>query len=248
MVDPAELESRTRQILCLFRKRHETAGRDDIPLPDRFVVLSASLDALAKHWWDTFSGPRAGTKISAKLRMHEFLNTHGAHPAFAKVSAPMMRNATGREVGSFPFAEYHPGEMNEVRSWRDDPDYAVLQASVPADELLRWSYPGILYVDFRCAWVHEFVPTNSKLHLSEADFLGRREPYYRYLSPPGVFFLMMPVPFLLDRLLPSIRSRLTRWLDQLSRFWRSPARRAACASNSALQPTGTAAPASRVLE
>jgi hypothetical protein len=206
MVDSEELESRTRQFFTYFRERHQTAAREDIPLPDRLVVLSASLDALAKHWSDTSTEPGAATKISAKKRMHAFLITHGAHPAFAKVSAPMMRNATGREVGNFPFAAYRPNEMNHVRSWRDDPDYSNIEGSVSPEELLRWSYPGILYVDLRCAWVHEFVQTNDKLHVSEADFFGRREPYYRYLSPAGLFFLMIPVPFLLDSLNAAINS------------------------------------------
>jgi len=66
----SHVKYRTQQFFAYFLARQEVARRDDIPLPDRLVILSASLDALAKHWWDT-SASRRGTK-PAMERMRTF--------------------------------------------------------------------------------------------------------------------------------------------------------------------------------
>ena len=204
-MNASDITTHTEQFFDYFRDRHAVASRDDIPLPDRLVLLSACLDALAKHWNDVSPRAQHGSR-SAKERMRRFLVAHGGHPAFNKVSAPMLRNAKGVEVGAFPFSEYKPDQMNEVRDWRADPDFDEVIPTIPRDDLVRWSYPGILYVDFRCAWVHEFVPKNERIRVSEADFFGRGEPYYRYIGNVGEFLLMMPVPFLLSTLENALRS------------------------------------------
>jgi hypothetical protein len=200
MISASELAYRSEQFFAYFHARHRVASRDDVPLPDRLVILSASLDALAKHWRDTSDAATRQALRSAKDRMRSFLIAHGGHLAFGKVSAPMLRNATGVQAGKFPFAEYKPDQMNEVRDWRDDPDFEDLESTLDRRVLLRWSYPGILYVDFRCAWVHKFVPENEKIIVSQADYFGRSEPYYRYVGNAGTFLLMMPVAFLLATL------------------------------------------------
>jgi hypothetical protein len=118
----------------------------------------------------------------------------------------MLRNDTGVEVGNFPFREYKLGTMNEVRSWRDDPDFDELAGIVRQRDLLRWSYPGILYVDLRCGWIHEFLSANENVQVNEANSFGRDEPYYRFVSNPGVFLLMMPFAFLLATLERAVHS------------------------------------------
>lgn len=200
MSSASEIASRSEQFFAYFRARHRVAGRDDVPLPDRLVILSASLDALAKHWLDTSDAATRQALRSGMDRMSSFLIAHGGHPAFGKVSAPMLRNATGVQAGQFPFTEYKPDQMNEVRDWRDDPNFEDLKSTFDRDVLLRWSYPGMLYVDLRCAWVHKFVPENENIIVSEADYFERSEPYYRYVGNAGTFLLMMPVAFLLATL------------------------------------------------
>jgi len=132
----------------------------------------------------------------------------------------MFRKAKGQEVGTFPFNEYKLNEMNTTRDWSHDPTFDELTGIVvERDALVRWSYPGILYVDLRCAWVHNFVPENEDIIINDSDFLGRGEPYYRLVSPfdpakpqVGRFLLMMPLSFLLatvDRAIHSFESEAT---------------------------------------
>lgn len=118
----------------------------------------------------------------------------------------MLRNATGAQVGTFPFADFKPDQLNEVRDWRDDPTFEELEGTVDRPTLLRWCYPGILYVDLRCAWVHEFLPGNENIIVNETDHLREREPYYRYIGNSRTFLLMMPVLFLVSTLENVIRS------------------------------------------
>lgn len=206
MGDLTSLAVRASSFFSYFRARHAVAARDDVPLPDRLVILSASLDALAKHWSDTSPLTIKGSSPRHIERMRAFLILHGAHDSFERVSAPMLRAATKKEIGSFPFGGYRPNQMNRVRSWQDDPKLKDLEASHPKKELVRWSYPGILYADLRCAWVHEFLPINENLRVNEFDSFGRNEPYYRYMSNTGDFLLMLPVGFLLATLERTIQS------------------------------------------
>jgi hypothetical protein len=203
------MEASRRNFFDYFRQRLGTARRDDIALPDRLFLLSGCLDALAKHWLSTADHQRYPHNLKGDERMRAFLVQHGGHAAFSKVSAPMLFNATGREVGAFPFSSYKPYEMNEVRDWQDDPDYSDAATSLDPATLIRWSYPGILYVDLRCAWVHNFVHENEDIDIRTRNYFGREEPFYRYVSPgftpdgqiqpdkPGRFLLILPVPFLL---------------------------------------------------
>lgn len=132
----------------------------------------------------------------------------------------MFRKAKEREIGNFPFTAYKLNEMNEIRDWRDDPTFEELTESVgDRSALIRWSYPGILYVDLRCAWVHNFVPEEEDIIINDADFLGRGEPYYRFVSPfdpskpqIGRLLLMLPLSFLLatvERALDSFQADCT---------------------------------------
>lgn len=180
-----------------FRDRLATATARNLPLPDRMILLSGGLDALANHWYSTADRSNTPNCSSSLDRMRLFLVRHGGHPAFEKVSAPMFRNDHGEELASFPFASYTPFEMNEVRNWADDPALSELEPTVPDRKaLLRWSYPGILYVDLRCAWVHTFLQENEDILLTEADTFDRDEPYYRFVSNTKEFKLVMPLVFL----------------------------------------------------
>lgn len=180
-----------------FGKRLKTAKREDVELPDRLLILSAALDALAAHWHDTADRTQVPNASSHIERMRQFLLLHGGHDAFTKVSAPMLRNDVGTEAAAFPFGSYRPGEFNEVRDWRDDPTFDELQGgTIDPKLLLRWTYPGILYKDLRCAWLHKFMPENSDIKVVEADYFDRDDPYYRYVGNKGYFLLIMPVRFL----------------------------------------------------
>ena len=201
----SDVTEHREQFFQYFRMRLQTARREDIPVPERLVLTSACLDALAKHWHSTADRAVVPANLDGIERMYAFLVEHGGHAAFEKVSAPMLRNRTGQEIGTFPFAEYSYGGFNEVRDWRHDPTLADLSAVVSDRKLLyRWSYPGILYVDFRCAWVHNFVAENQDINLN--DFVGRGEPHYRLVSNTGRFLLIIPLPFLLVTLERSIES------------------------------------------
>jgi hypothetical protein len=209
-------QHRRQQFFDYFRQRLATASREDVQLPDRLLLLSACLDALAKHWHSTADRREIPAALRSDERLRRFLLKHGGHPAFERVSAPMFRKAEGQEIGSFPFSAYKLNEMNKTRDWREDPTFDELSAR---DALVRWSYPGILYVDLRCAWVHNFVSENEDIIINDADFLGRGEPYYRFVSPfdpakpqIGRFLLMMPLSFLLataDRAIHSFESETT---------------------------------------
>jgi len=178
-----------------FRKRIETIRREDIPVPERLVLASACLDALANHWHGAANPQSDSSHLKGTERMRNFLTVHGGHSAFERVSAPMLRNATGKEVGSFPFSAYRPHAMNAVRDWRHDPTFVELSSTETDTNLLnRWSYPGILYVDFRCALVHKFAGENADITLS--DFIGRGEPHYRFVGNQDRFLLVFPLPFL----------------------------------------------------
>lgn len=198
-VSSTQNEADRKQFFDYFRGRLATTSRTDIPLPDRLVLVTACLDALASHWHASAEG--VPTDLSGSERMRVFLLRHGDHQAFNKVSAPMLRNATGNELGtSFPFARYKPNQMNEVADWNDDPDFAVLEGATDGKTLNRWSYGGILYKDFRCAWVHNFAPDNGHIRVTEPDNFDRVEPYYRYISNRDRYLLMVPFAFLVDTL------------------------------------------------
>lgn len=200
----ADVTARRQQFFDYFRSRLETARREDIPLPERLLLSSACLDALAKHWHSTADPTTVARKLPGTERMRAFLSEHGGHAAFQRVSAPMFRNATGQQVGSFPFAAYKANQMSEVRDWKHDPTFAELEGAVERRLLNRWSYPGILYVDFRCAWVHNFVGENQDINLN--DFLGLGEPHYRFIGNLDKFLLIMPLPFLSATLERAIES------------------------------------------
>lgn len=203
----SDIAIRRQRFFEYFRNRVDTLKRTDIPAPDRLVLSSAGLDALAKHWFVTAGARAAPANISGLERMRLFLLRHGNHEAFDKVSAPLVRQATGKEVGAFPFNSYKPNSMNEVRDWRSDPALDEIdEAALDRKTALRWSYAGILYVDLRCAWVHNFVQKNEDVVIHDADFLGRGEPYYRYVNNKDRFRLMLPLPFLTSTLDTAIMS------------------------------------------
>ena len=196
---------RSRQFFEYFRKRFETITREDLSLPERLVLASACLDALANHWHATADTALVPRNLNGIARMRMFLATHGRHEAFQRISAPMLRNATGLEVGSFPFTTYKPNELNEVKDWRHDPTFTELTGTDTDPNLLnRWSYPGILYVDFRCAFVHRFMGENEDIILN--DSMGRGEPHYRFVSNQNRFLLVFPLPFLAATLENTIES------------------------------------------
>jgi len=189
-------EWRRAGFFSYFRQRLQTGIRSDLPLPDRLLFLSAALDALASHWFVTADRSITPATSSSMDRMRLFLLRHGHHPAFERVSAPMLRNRSAGELGNFPFADYKPLNFNRVRDWRDDPTFQQLEvAGVDHKLILRWSYPGILYVDFRCAWVHRFFPDNDQVKPEESNNFEREEPYYRYIGNMDEFRLYLPVPF-----------------------------------------------------
>jgi hypothetical protein len=197
--EPGDIDRQNRRsgFFRYFCERLATATSRHIQLPDRMILLSGGLDALANHWYATCDRSSTPASSSSVERMRLFLLRHGGHPAFEKVSAPMFRNDRGEELSTFPFASYRSFEMNEVRNWADDPSFSALEATVPERKaLLRWSYPGIVYVDFRCAWVHTFLQENEDIILTESDTLLRDEPYYRFVSNTKEFKLVMPVAFL----------------------------------------------------
>ena len=200
-----QVATRRQQFFEYFRKRLETIRRDDLPIPERLVLASACLDALANHWHATADAALVPPNLNGTERMRGFLSGHGRHPVFERVSAPMLRNATGQQVGSVPFAAYKPNEMNEVRDWHHDPTFAELTGTVSDWKLLnRWSYPGILYVDFRCAWVHGLIGGNPNITLS--DYIGLGEPHYRFVRNKNRFLLVFPLPFLITTLENTIES------------------------------------------
>ena len=207
----SEIGTRRQQFFEYFRDRLKTATRSDLPKPDRLVLLTASLAALSDHWHATADRVTTPAQSNGLERMRLFLVRHGAHPAFEKVSAPMFRNATGREVGTFPFASYQSAQVqfNEVRNWEADPNFSDLESGVEdRNTLLRWSYGGILYVDFRCAWMHKLFPENEDIVYADTNNFDLDEPYYRYQysSGTGKFLLVMPVPFLSATLNRAIES------------------------------------------
>ena len=97
--------------------------------------------------------------------------------------------------------------MNEVADWENDPKFGDLE-NIVADRrsLVRWSYGGILYKDFRCAWVHKFGPESDQIRTIERDHFDRDAPYYRYVTNRDTFLLIMPVSFLSLTLERAIRS------------------------------------------
>jgi len=84
------------QFFDYFRNRLTTVRRDDLPLPDRMVLVTACLDALASHWHDTADRAETSAQLSGAERMRVFLVRYGQHAAFERVSAPLLRNATAR--------------------------------------------------------------------------------------------------------------------------------------------------------
>jgi len=189
-----------------FSERHAVATRSDIPFFDRMVLLTASLDALANHWHLTADRTTTPTDLSGAERMRRFLNRHGQHAAFAKVSAPLLRDVGNQQfVSSFPFDRYEVDRFNPVSDWHDDPDFDDLSRA-GINQIVRWSYGGIIYKDLRNAWVHQFFDTNDQVRTPESDILQRKEPYYRFVTNRGKFLLIFPLPFLANALQSAIRS------------------------------------------
>ena len=199
--------SAREQFFDYFRGRHQTATRSDIPHADKMVLLTASLDALANHWHTTSDPTTPPTKLSGSERMRLFLIQHAQHAAFSKVSAPLLRaeSTTDDERvasnSSFPFARYRDDQVNEVATWRDDPDFAQLEPLFNKNKedrklLANYSYGGILYKSLRCEWVHEFLPGNGYVYTPENDELDDDEPYYIYVCNTQQFLFMVPVSFL----------------------------------------------------
>ena len=177
------------------------------------VLLTACLDALAKHW-DSTARPvvTETTPRNAADRMRMFLQQHAQHPAFAKVSAPLLRASDQRThlmlESRFPFARYCKNGMNEVATWKDDPDFADLEREEDEGNhklLINCSYGGILYKELRCAWLHKFLPESEQIVTLEDDHRSS-EPYYRYVVNTEQFLLMIPVSFLVATVERVLRS------------------------------------------
>src|SRR5579859_3576122 len=131
-------------------------------LPERFILVSAGLDALAKYWKELYR-----TNLnSAGERMGEFLVEHGNRDVFERVSAPLLiQRARSEGAAWLPVLEtafrvnYDDGT---VREWKDDPtfarvvaDPAVAGAGIDVN-WIRWGrYGEILYREIRNSWIHE---------------------------------------------------------------------------------------------
>jgi hypothetical protein len=198
-----------------FRGRADQASRDDLREPEAMVLLTASLDALAKHWNDTCAQPRV--KGHAR-RMHEFLVMHGGHSCFERVCAPLLRDRmkanrhpllTGLEK-RFPFDRYKALEMTEVATWEDDPTVETLENDGLDPDMVRpSSYGGVIYKRLRCAWVHALgLQDENGLRTPKSDEVSD-EPYYSntttFSSKPerdlmSRAVLVLPRPFLLATL------------------------------------------------
>jgi hypothetical protein len=204
------IAARREQFFRYFRARVRTVSDKTLPLPDRVILLTACLDALANHWHSTTDATDVHANIKADERLREFLLCHGQHPIFERVSAPLIRNAIGKEVGSFQFGDYTPGEYNRVQDWSSDPTFADLWTLDGGGELQRrWSYAGILYVDLRCAWVHRFAPENEHIRILDENSFERDEPFYRLVvhsTGTPTYMLVIPFAFLLQTLDRAITS------------------------------------------
>lgn len=194
----AEITELAREFFLYFRKRVESATSSDLPHPDRMILLTACLDALANHWHATADRAVVPAKVSGAERMRLFLQRHGQHAAFNKVSAPLLRDIGKQTFDSrFPFNRYRVDRMNLVSDWHDDPDFAeMLDAGVDPIQVTRWSYGGVIYKDLRNAWVHQFFATNDQVRTPDVDILQRAEPYYRYIVNRQKFLLIFPLPFI----------------------------------------------------
>lgn len=199
-----QVEVRRTQFFAFFRKRLETARRQNgLPYVDRMVLLTAGLDALAKHWGD--SSGAAETQHLDRMRI--FLARHGGHGAFERVSVPLMHADKKTEehnkaklIQHFPFERYcFNGEVRPYRlsSWSDD---AILEevkraTSIADRQLARFSYGGILYCRLRNSWVHELLQNDEDV-LAPDESVVSDEPHYRFVANGPRFVLVFPVSFL----------------------------------------------------
>lgn len=82
-------------------------------------------------------------------------------------------------------------------------------SGVPTQWLERWRYGGVIYSEYRCAWVHEFDEGRVTDHSFSLDH--SHEPVYESLN--GARILVLPGPFLLDTYKHAIDS-FEQWCQQ----------------------------------
>lgn len=113
-------------------------------------IVSSYLGGLAESWMATSEEP-VRTTPADRLRL--FLNRHGHHDAWSRVSAPFLRDRldSGREKDvierRFPFEQFVPDRLNPIATWKSDPTFSELEASGIIDRalLIECSYTGLVY-------------------------------------------------------------------------------------------------------
>lgn len=208
-----------------FRRRVAVArslgggGEETGFTPDQAVLVAACFDSLARHWAVNF---RPEVVSPARRRMFEFLVQFGDANIFSRVSGPALLDMAvdrGRPdlVPAIRTVFREEPHDTGIKSWREDPVLesvvhhpTLLAAGVEAGWLERSTYGELLYVDFRCSWLHEYAGGN----LESRPFLwrddqGRHEPHYsnttaghfsvnrRLVLPPA--FLFSTLDDVLDR-------------------------------------------------
>jgi len=194
-----------------FGDRLKTARDCDIPNADRLILLTACLDALAMHWMSTCAEPE---KTSRAGRMRRFLLRHGQHDAWSRVSAPLLRDrvvsaeAKADIEQRFPFLRYKPRQYNEVATWKDDPTFDDIQATnlVKPKPLVGCSYPGIVYKELRCGWLHESRGESDAVETPARDDFAGGEPSYSCDFSSARLSLVVPVSFLVQTLERALKS------------------------------------------
>ena len=217
----AQVARTRRDFFDYFRQRLAVTRDGAMRSPERMVLLTASLDALANHWASTTAGPDVRS-IKNVDRLRLFLERHGGHEAYGRVSAPLLRAsdevtpAQRSELGGhFPFARYRTDALNEVSTWNQDPCFSTLASATSAfnrETLVRFSYGGLLYKRLRCGWLHEFMARDEDIMTPEVSTI-HHEPYYLYAINTQRFIFVVPVVFLvatLERAIDSFDAEATK--------------------------------------
>ncbi len=168
------------------------------------MVLLTCLDALANHWHATSDPAAVPRDLGGADRMRHFLDWHGQHEAFSRVSAPRLRAWGTPETerfaaaSSFPFSRYGRAQLQEVATWRDDPTFASLEPlATDRSVLVNCSYGGIIY---------EGLSRDAHLYVPEECDPEDDGPSYVYVYNSREFHLTIPAPFLADTLKRAIES------------------------------------------